>query len=36
MNSQIMADITELKALTGNAVNEMPVTTPAMILKVYI
>jgi hypothetical protein len=36
MNSQIMADITVLKALTGNAVKEMPVTTPEMILKLYI
>jgi hypothetical protein len=35
MNSQIMAEIIELKALTGNAVNQMPVTTPEMVLKLY-
>jgi len=31
-----MANITELEALTGNAVTEMSVTTPEMILKLYI
>ena len=31
-----MVDITELKALTGNAANEIPVTTPEMILKLCI
>jgi hypothetical protein len=30
-----MADITELKAFTGNAVNETAIITPEMILQIY-